>query len=328
MGWAIPAAIGGKLASPQTPVVVITGDGCMHMHGIEIATAARYKVPVIVVVSNNGALGNVYMRARKANPGAAEMTLLPMVDWAAFARVFGAGGRRVEQPDDLAPALREALASGGPFVIDALTQRDDVRRVRTRSRRLIGIEEMSTLPDPTGQLSPEARQIYEQIVGVRSHDYPGLFRSLMNYPELAQRFAEFGNLLRFDGILRADARELAILTVARELRIAYIWETHQENAAKAGLSSEVVADVLAGRDLAARDKLFSQVQQLVKSLLQLSPVPQTLQDQLVAALSLPGFIQLSVVIGYYRMIAGLTVGFEFPPPPGMSDPFQHQGPNR
>src|SRR5207344_1485866 len=73
---------------------------------------------------------------------------------------------------------------------------DDVRRVRTRSRRLNGIEEMSTLPDPTGQLSPEARQIYEQIVGTRHHDYPGLFRSLMNYPELAQRFAEFGNLLR------------------------------------------------------------------------------------------------------------------------------------
>lgn len=124
MGWAIPAAIGGKFASPRTPVAVITGDGCMHMHGIEIATAARYRVPLIVVVSNNGALGNVYMRARKANPGAAEMTLLPMVDWAAFARVFGAGGRRVENPDDLAPALREAVASGGPFVVDVVTQRD------------------------------------------------------------------------------------------------------------------------------------------------------------------------------------------------------------
>ena len=124
MGWAIAAAIGGKLARPAVPVAVLTGDGCMRMHGIEIATTARHRVPVIFVVSNNSALGNVYLRARKANPGAAEMTILPTVDWAAFARVLGAGGRRVESPDALAPALQEALASGGPFVLDVLTQRD------------------------------------------------------------------------------------------------------------------------------------------------------------------------------------------------------------
>jgi len=124
MGWAIPAAIGGKLAKPTAPVVVITGDGCMRMHGIEVATAARYGIPVIFVVSNNSALGNVYLRARKANPGAAEMTLLPTVDWAAFGRVLGLSGCHVEAPDGLAPALEEALASDGPFVIDVVTERD------------------------------------------------------------------------------------------------------------------------------------------------------------------------------------------------------------
>jgi acetolactate synthase I/II/III large subunit len=112
-----------KLANPAAPVAVLTGDGCMHMHGIEIATAARYQVPVIFIVSNNSALGNVYLRARMANPGAAQMTLLPTVDWAAFGWALGAGGRRVETPDALAPALHEALASGGPFVLDVLTQR-------------------------------------------------------------------------------------------------------------------------------------------------------------------------------------------------------------
>lgn len=183
---------------------------------------------------------------------------------------------------------------------------------------------MSTLPDPTGQLSSDARQIYKRIVGTRGHDYPGLFRSLMNYPELAQRFAEFGTLLRFDGVLRADVRELAILTVSRELRAAYIWETHQENAARAGLGPECVADVLAGMDPAPHDELFPFVQELVQLFLRLSPIPQSLQDRLVAALSLPGFVQLSVVIGYYRMIAGLAAGFEFPLPPGMSDPFPRQ----
>lgn len=179
---------------------------------------------------------------------------------------------------------------------------------------------MSRIPDPTGQLTAEAREVYQKIVGSRGHDYPGLFRSLMNYPELAERFAEFGKLLRFDGLLRADVRELAILTVARDLRIAYEWETHQENASRAGLSATLIADVFAGRDLSA-ESLYAKVQSLARHFLRLEVVPQPLQDELVAALSLPGFVQLSVVINYYRMIAGLAVGFEFPLPDGMSDPF-------
>jgi 4-carboxymuconolactone decarboxylase len=184
---------------------------------------------------------------------------------------------------------------------------------------------MSHLPDPTGQLTPEARRIYEQIVGARGHDYPGLFRTLILYPELAQRFADFGTLLRFDGVLRADVRELAILTVARELRVAYIWETHQENAAKAGLTSDAVADLLSGGELSAHDPLYPAVQRLAQHFLQLQPIPQDLQDHLVAALGLSAFVQLSVVIGYYRMIAGLARGFEFPLPAGMSDPFNVPG---
>jgi 4-carboxymuconolactone decarboxylase len=180
---------------------------------------------------------------------------------------------------------------------------------------------VSHIPDPTGQLNPEAQKIYASIIGSRGHDYPGLFRSLMNYPALAERFAEFGKLLRFDGVLRADVRELAILTVARELRVAYEWETHQENARKAGLSATTIAKIFAGTDFSATEPLYAKVQALVRHFLHLEIVPQPLQDELVAALSLPGYIQLAVVINYYRMISGLAVGFEFPLPEGMSDPF-------
>jgi 4-carboxymuconolactone decarboxylase len=179
---------------------------------------------------------------------------------------------------------------------------------------------MSHLPDPTSNLDPETQRIYADIVGTRGHDYPGLFRSLMNYPALAERFAEFGKLLRFDGVLQADVRELAILTVARDLRVAYEWETHQENAHQAGLSASLIADMLAGNKLSG-NSLYAKVQALARHFLSLEPVPQPLQDELVAALTMPGFIQLSVVINYYRMIAGLAIGFEYPLPAGMSDPF-------
>ena len=75
-------------------------------------------------MSNNSALGNVYLRARKESAGAAEMTLLPEIDWAAFGRVLGTEGARVETPDNLAAALRAAAAATRPYVLDVVTQRD------------------------------------------------------------------------------------------------------------------------------------------------------------------------------------------------------------
>jgi hypothetical protein len=109
--------------------------------------------------------------------------------------------------------------------------------------------------------------------------------------------------------------------VARDLRVTYEWETHQENARCAGFSATVIADVLAGRKLSAQPR-YAKVQALARHFLRLEVVPQPLQDGLVAALSLPGFVQLAVVINYYRMITGLAIGFELPLPEGMSDPFR------
>jgi acetolactate synthase-1/2/3 large subunit len=76
--------------------------------------------------------------------------------------------------------------------------------------------------------------------------------------------------------------------------------------------------VLAGRGCVASGA----GEALVRHFLRLEVVPQPLQDELVATLGLPGFVQLAVVINYYRLIAGLALGFEFPLPPGMSAPFR------
>src|ERR1700730_2558752 len=74
MGWAIPAAVGVQCARPDRRVAVITGDGCMQMHGIEVQTAARYRLPIVYVVINNSALGNVWLRARQYGALPAELT--------------------------------------------------------------------------------------------------------------------------------------------------------------------------------------------------------------------------------------------------------------
>ncbi|MCX4028637.1 thiamine pyrophosphate-binding protein [Endozoicomonas sp. SM1973] len=117
MGWAIPAGVGAKIACPEKPCVVITGDGCMLMNGIEIQTAAHHNIHLIVLVINNSALGNVFLRAK--SPIAKKITTLSTHDWAAFSRSLGGGGIRVENPDQLAKAFEQAFKATGPFVIDA-----------------------------------------------------------------------------------------------------------------------------------------------------------------------------------------------------------------
>jgi len=120
MGYAVSGAIGAKLARPQKPCIAIIGDGGMSMHGIEIQTAVRYNVPIVIVVINNGALGNVYLRAyREKKEGAIRLTESPVHDWAKFAQSFGAEGVSVEHYEQLQSAFQSALSSYGPFLIDA-----------------------------------------------------------------------------------------------------------------------------------------------------------------------------------------------------------------
>jgi len=123
MGWAISAAVGVQCAQPNKRVVVITGDGCMHMEGIEIATAARYHLPIIYVIINNAALGNVWLRAHTEGVVPEELTSLPNIDWASFSRSLGGTGITITDPNDLLKAFESALKNNGPTVIDIKTDK-------------------------------------------------------------------------------------------------------------------------------------------------------------------------------------------------------------
>lgn len=124
MGWGIGAGIGAKAAVPQAPVIVFTGDGCMRMHGVEVQTAARFDLPVIYCVSNNRALGNVWLRAVKWGPVPAMLNEAPDQDWAAFGRALGTEGITVTDPDDLGGAFATARDMSRTVVIDVKTERD------------------------------------------------------------------------------------------------------------------------------------------------------------------------------------------------------------
>lgn len=129
MGWAIPASVGVQCARPDRRVAVITGDGCMQMHGIEVQTAARYRLPIVYLVLNNGALGNVWLRARQYGALPAELTSIPDHDWAGFGRSLGAQAFTVRDPAELEDTFRKALAAGTTVVIDVKADKDCVTPV-------------------------------------------------------------------------------------------------------------------------------------------------------------------------------------------------------
>lgn len=180
---------------------------------------------------------------------------------------------------------------------------------------------MSHLPDPTQNLNETAQHIYDNIIVKRDgKHYPGLFPALMNYPELAEKFAEFSSFLRFSGVLPAQYREFAILALAAKLRIPYIFTTHEESALAAGLSPSIIQQIAIGQ-IHFTDFLYDDIHECVLIFLRMEVMPQFLQDRVVAKLGYPAFMQLVTVIGMYRMIADFVVAFEFPLPEGMKSPW-------
>jgi acetolactate synthase-1/2/3 large subunit len=119
MGFGLPAAIGASTARPGTTVVCIDGDGSFQMTSQELATAVRERLPVIVVVVDNGSLGMVEQWQRMFYAGRlSHVELAPAApDYAALARAYGAFGASVTTLAELRPALMTALASGGPALL-------------------------------------------------------------------------------------------------------------------------------------------------------------------------------------------------------------------
>jgi len=118
MGYAVPGALGARLAYPDRPVVAFTGDGGMLMALAELQTAQREKLPIIVVVFDDQEIGLI--RVKQEIKGLAPHGVqLGGVDWEKLAQSFGADGIVVETEQQLSNALTAALKSSGTTVIAA-----------------------------------------------------------------------------------------------------------------------------------------------------------------------------------------------------------------
>ena len=144
MGYATAAAIGGKLAAPDRPVVAIVGDGCFQMNGMEIATAVNYDIPVVWIVQNNAKLGLVHELQRFALGDKTVSTTFKAVNLAKVAEGLGAKGYRIERPGELLEILPEAIERAVPTVIDVIIDPDEVPPI---DRWVKGVGELRTRLD-------------------------------------------------------------------------------------------------------------------------------------------------------------------------------------
>jgi acetolactate synthase-1/2/3 large subunit len=117
LGYAVPAAIGAKVALPDRQVIAVTGDGGFLFSVNELATAVKYGLGIVFLVMNDGRYGAIkwLQEAMFGRWGEAD---LANPDFPALAQAFGAEGQRVERLDDLPQALEKALGHAGSTLLE------------------------------------------------------------------------------------------------------------------------------------------------------------------------------------------------------------------
>ncbi|MGZ4936219.1 MAG: biosynthetic-type acetolactate synthase large subunit [Halobacteriota archaeon] len=118
MGYGFPASIGAKIGRPDATVFDIAGDGSFTMNCQELATAVAYDVQVKVAIFNNGYLGMVRQWQELFFDRRYSQTKLTEIDFVKLADAFGAHGIRVDRSSEVTPAIKEALATPKPVIID------------------------------------------------------------------------------------------------------------------------------------------------------------------------------------------------------------------
>jgi acetolactate synthase-1/2/3 large subunit len=132
MGFTVPAAMGAKLAFPERQVIGVLGDGDFMMTMQELATAVQYNIPVVILIANN--MGWISIKDLQIAAYGEDRTIatdfakpsgeLYSPDFKAIAEAFGCHSQKIENGDEVKPALDKAFSSGKPAVIEATVERD------------------------------------------------------------------------------------------------------------------------------------------------------------------------------------------------------------
>jgi acetolactate synthase I/II/III large subunit len=125
MGFALPAALGAKLAMPQKQVVAVIGDGGYQMTVQELGTIMQYKIPVKILVLNNSFLGMVRQWQQLFHEKRYSFTEMVNPDFVKLAEAYSIPARKVEKRSELQDAIREMLDAKTPYFLEAVVGKED-----------------------------------------------------------------------------------------------------------------------------------------------------------------------------------------------------------
>ncbi len=129
MGFGLGAAVGAQVGNPDKRVLHLTGDGSFRMNCNELSTVEHYRLPIITVVYDNEVLGMVRQwQTLIYGERYSQTTLDRPPFWVALAQAYGLDGKRVSTVEELEGAVKEALACGHGYVIDAVIDQDEMVR--------------------------------------------------------------------------------------------------------------------------------------------------------------------------------------------------------
>jgi 4-carboxymuconolactone decarboxylase len=181
---------------------------------------------------------------------------------------------------------------------------------------------MTRVPEPTrDQLDAEGQAVHDRIAQTRGGTR-GPYGVLLHHPPLCERVAALGEQLRFRSGLPGADRELAILTVGREVEAAYEWVAHEIIARREGTRPEAIAVVRDGRSTAGLTPREAIIVDTVRALYRARRLTGAEFARAEAELGRRGLVEFVTLAGYYGMIGGILNAFDVDLPPGAAPPFQ------
>lgn len=180
---------------------------------------------------------------------------------------------------------------------------------------------MARIPLPTPEaMTPEQRRVYDAIVSGPRKTLVGPLRAALHIPELADKWQQFGELLRYRTSLPPRLSELAILVTARHTNSQLEWFIHEQMARKAGLEDDIIASVKQRQRPQSMDPDALAIHDYARELNEKDTVSEAVHRAVRERFNVEGVVELTALIGYYTMVAMTLNAHEIPLPDGAKPP--------
>jgi 4-carboxymuconolactone decarboxylase len=165
------------------------------------------------------------------------------------------------------------------------------------------------------EVAPEHQHVVDGVLEVFGA-IRGPHSILLHTPQLDEHALALGNFFRYNSVVESPQRELAIISAAREKDCLYVWAAQVAAGRRGGLREEAIAAVRDRGDTAGLEMDEAAIIDYVRQLFRSNRVSQASFDALKDRYGVPWLIEMTTVVGYYGMLAGVVNAFELPPPEG------------